>query len=113
MIAYQYGGGAGFENPLLRDPEAVRQDVLDEYVSVEAARERYGVVLTGSAEAYDLAVDDAATAALRAQLATLKRQVRRAAPDAADRVLLVGVGQLVPTCGGSVVGWCKEGEWTC
>ena len=29
-------------------PEKVRDDVLDEYVSIEAARDRYGVVLTGS-----------------------------------------------------------------
>ena len=31
------------------------EDVLDEYVSIEAARDHYGVVLTGSVEAYDLA----------------------------------------------------------
>jgi len=69
VIAYQYGGGAGFESALLRDPEAVREDVLDEYVSVEAARERYGVVLTGSVEDFDLAVDVGATRALREGLA--------------------------------------------
>jgi N-methylhydantoinase B len=69
VIAYQYGGGAGFENPLLRDPEAVKEDVLDEYVSVEAARERYGVVLTGSLADCTLAVDAEATRALRARLA--------------------------------------------
>ena len=44
-------------------------DVLDEYVSLEAARERYGVVLTGDAEAGELAVDSQATSALRARLA--------------------------------------------
>jgi N-methylhydantoinase B len=65
VCAYQYGGGAGFESPLLRDPAAVREDVLDEYVSVEAARERYGVVLTGSAEECDVEVDLAATKQLR------------------------------------------------
>jgi len=69
VIAYQYGGGAGFESPLLRDPEAVREDVLDEYVSLEAARERYGVVLTGSVDDCDVAVDDDATRTLRARLA--------------------------------------------
>jgi N-methylhydantoinase B len=74
VIAYQYGGGAGFESPLSRDPQAVREDVLDEYTSVEAARERYGVVLTGSLEACDLAVDEAATRKLREKL--------RARPDA-------------------------------
>ncbi len=66
ITAYQYGGGGGFESPLLRDPEAVREDVLDEYVSLEAARERYGVVLTGSVEGCDVEVDLEATRALRA-----------------------------------------------
>ena len=65
VIAYQHGGGAGFGPPLERDPEAVKDDVLDEYVSLTAAREKYGVVLTGSLENYDLAVDAGATEALR------------------------------------------------
>jgi N-methylhydantoinase B len=69
VTAYQYGGGAGFESPLLRDPEAVKEDVLDEYVSHEAARDRYGVVLRGSAEEGTLAVDLPATRALRERLA--------------------------------------------
>ena len=69
VIAYQYGGGAGFEPALLRDPEAVKEDALDEYVSITAAREKYGVVLTGSAEHCDIKVDVAATAALRKILA--------------------------------------------
>jgi hypothetical protein len=43
-------------------------DVLEHYVSAKAARETYGVVLSGSAEAETLAVDAAATAALRAEL---------------------------------------------
>jgi N-methylhydantoinase B len=68
VIAYQHGGGAGFGYPLLRDPEEVKEDVLDEYVSVEAARAKYGVVLTGTLEEYDLAVDVAATEALRKQM---------------------------------------------
>ena len=66
VIAYQYGGGAGFEDPLQRSPEAVRDDVLDEYVSLEAAREAYGVVLTGDVESCNIEIDGAATAALRA-----------------------------------------------
>jgi len=69
VIAYQYGGGAGFDSALLRDPEAVKEDVLDEYVSVEAAKEKYGVVLTGTLENYDLEVDMPATEALRKQMA--------------------------------------------
>lgn len=68
VIAYQHGGGAGFGYPLLRDPEAVKEDVLDEYVSLAAARDKYGVVLTGTLEDYDLAVDVAATDALRREM---------------------------------------------
>lgn len=65
VTRYQYGGGAGFENPLLRDPLAVREDVLDEYVSIKAARERYGVVLTGTVEECDIEIDMRGTDALR------------------------------------------------
>ena len=36
-------------HPLDRDPQAVLDDVLDEYVSVEGAHRDYGVVLTGTA----------------------------------------------------------------
>lgn len=68
VIAYQHGGGAGFGPAYLRDAQAVKEDVLDEYVSLEAAREQYGVVLTGSLEEYDLAVDVAATQALREKM---------------------------------------------
>ena len=68
VIAYQHGGGAGFEPALLRDPAAVRDDVLDEIVSITRAREKYGVVFTGTVEEYDLDVDVAATAALRQEM---------------------------------------------
>ena len=69
MTDYQYGGGGGFGDPLLRSPEAVREDALDEYVSIEAARERYGVVLTGRVEDCDVEVDVEATRALRERVA--------------------------------------------
>jgi N-methylhydantoinase B len=62
---YLYGGGGGFGDPLERDPAKVLDDVLDEYVSIEGARRDYGVVLRGSLEAWDLEVDEPATAALR------------------------------------------------
>lgn len=68
VIAYQHGGGGGFGSPLLRDPEAVKDDVLDEYVSLDSARSKYGVVLTGQLEDYSLSVDLAATQTLRARM---------------------------------------------
>jgi N-methylhydantoinase B len=43
VVRCQTGGGGGFGDPAERDPEAVRADVLDGYVSAEAARELYGV----------------------------------------------------------------------
>ena len=68
VIAYQHGGGAGFGPPLERDAEAVRDDVLDEIITIARAREKYGVVLTGSVAQCDVTVDVAATAALRSAM---------------------------------------------
>jgi N-methylhydantoinase B len=65
-IVYDYGGGGGWGDPLDRDPQAVLDDVLDEYVSPEGAERDYGVVLTGSLEDLTLAVDEEATERLRA-----------------------------------------------
>ena len=73
--------GGGFENPLERDPEAVRADVLDEYVSMAAARDRYGVVVTGSPETCDVALDVSATQSLRARL----QAERTSEPEAGGR----------------------------
>ncbi len=39
-VMYDYGGGGGWGDPLDRDPQAVLDDVLDEYVSVEGAEPR-------------------------------------------------------------------------
>jgi N-methylhydantoinase B len=66
-IMYDYGGGGGWGDALDRDPQAVLDDVLDEYVSVEGAERDYGVVLSGSLEDLTLTVDEEATARLRAQ----------------------------------------------
>jgi len=65
QLVYDFGGGGGWGDPLLRDPQAVLDDVWDEYVSVGAALRDYGVVITGSLEGMTLAVDCEATAAER------------------------------------------------
>ena len=64
-IVYDYGGGGGWGDPLQRDPQAVLDDVLDEYVSIEGAARDYGVVLTGSLQDLTLVVDEEATERLR------------------------------------------------
>jgi N-methylhydantoinase B len=59
-VIVRTGGGGGWGDPLQRDPERVRLDVLEELVSRDAARLEYGVVLED-----DLSVNEAATRALR------------------------------------------------
>ena len=63
-----FAAGAGYGDPLERDPGAVRKDVYLEDISLRAAREIFKVVLTGSDE--ELRVDVEATAALRRQALT-------------------------------------------
>lgn len=63
VIYAQSGGGGGWGDPFERDPDAVRADVLDEYVSIEGARRDYGVAI----DARTLEVDRAATKKLRAR----------------------------------------------
>jgi len=62
-VIVRTGGGGGWGDPLERAPESVRVDVLEEFVSREAAREQYGVVLNE-----DLSVNDRATRELRQSL---------------------------------------------
>ncbi len=47
VLRWITNGGGGWGNPLERDPEAVRRDVRDEYVSIEGARRDYGVSICG------------------------------------------------------------------
>ena len=53
--------GGGYGDPLERDPAAVLGDVLDGYVSIEGAREDYGVVIIPD----KLTIDPQATETLR------------------------------------------------
>jgi N-methylhydantoinase B len=57
------GGGGGWGDPLDRDEQAVLADVVNEYVSLDAARDDYGVVI----DAATMTIDGAATAALRSE----------------------------------------------
>jgi N-methylhydantoinase B len=67
LINYDYGGGGGWGDPLDRDPQAVLDDVLDEYVSVEGAERDYGVILVGSLDDLTLELDEDSTRRLRRQ----------------------------------------------
>lgn len=63
-------GGGGWGDPLLREPERVLEDFLDEYVGLAQARDKYGVVIDPESRT----VDREATARERAR----RRQAARA-----------------------------------
>ena len=62
-VVVRSNGGGGWGDPFERDPERVRMDVVEGYVSCENAKSDYGVVL----DPKNLAIDTAATKKLRAE----------------------------------------------
>jgi len=68
-VLIRSGGGAGWGDPLERDPNAVLADVVAGYVSRAAAERDYGVVV--AAVAGNFSVDQQATAALRTKLRSM------------------------------------------
>jgi len=62
-VTIDAAGGGGHGNPLERDPEMVASDVIEGYVSLERAREDYGVVI----DSKTFRVDMEATRKLRNQ----------------------------------------------
>jgi N-methylhydantoinase B len=62
VIQFQSAGGGGYGDPLQRDPAAVEEDVRNGYVSIEQAKEGYGVVI----DSETLSVDPAETEKVRA-----------------------------------------------
>jgi N-methylhydantoinase B len=69
IFRYITAGGGGWGNPLEREPDRVREDVRDGYLSIAAAERDYGVVVTGDPDndPEGLRIDEARTAALREQ----------------------------------------------
>jgi N-methylhydantoinase B len=45
VVIMDAAGGGGYGDPLERDPELVEKDAADGYVSIESAKEDYGVVI--------------------------------------------------------------------
>jgi N-methylhydantoinase B/oxoprolinase/acetone carboxylase alpha subunit len=71
-IEFREPNAAGYGDPLEREPEQVREDVLDDFTTIELARDAYGVVFT---DERTLEIDGAATNALRTKLRA-KRDTR-------------------------------------
>ena len=64
VVTIDAAGGGGCGNPLEREPETVERDVIEGYVSVEKAREAYGVIIHPET----LTLDQEATRKLRESL---------------------------------------------
>lgn len=60
VIQHEQAGGGGFGNPLERDPDLVREDVIDDKISRGLALRAYGVVINAEGE-----IDSIATRAAR------------------------------------------------
>ncbi|MFE3201844.1 hydantoinase B/oxoprolinase family protein [Embleya sp. NPDC055664] len=73
VIRIRTTGGGGWGDPLDRKTESVLRDVQWGKVSRAAAADDYGVVLTGEGD--ELAVDEAATEALRESIRTARPEV--------------------------------------
>ncbi len=66
LVRINTTGGGGWGDPLKRELERVRNDVVCGLVSIKAARNAYGVVVEASAKGYR--VDEEASHALRAKM---------------------------------------------
>jgi N-methylhydantoinase B len=98
-------GGAGYGDPLEREPERVLEDIADGYVSPEGALEDYGVVLDGNE--VDISATEERRAAMRDRRSLLEvsagaeddfdedgRRLARISPAVAER-LGVADGEIV------------------
>jgi N-methylhydantoinase B len=69
-IWFSQSGGGGVGSPLERDPELVRLDVMNDYLTTEAAKKFYGVVIdVGDWEALEYSVNEEETKKAREELA--------------------------------------------
>jgi N-methylhydantoinase B len=63
-VSFQTGGGGGYGSPLDREPDLVLDDVINGYVSLNSAKEDYGVVINEK----EMKVDLEATKELRKKM---------------------------------------------
>jgi N-methylhydantoinase B/oxoprolinase/acetone carboxylase alpha subunit len=84
-ICHITASGGGFGDPLERSPEKVQEDVRQERITIDYARDVYGVII----DANTMAIDEAATQRQRKELA---KEPRQALQDSALRHFLHTVG---------------------
>ncbi|MBY0508761.1 MAG: hydantoinase B/oxoprolinase family protein [Rhodospirillaceae bacterium] len=78
-LRFQTGGGGGWGDPLKRDPERVKRDVRDEYITIDGAYRDYGVVVMGDPinDPENLQIDMIATAKRRAAMESAAQGAER------------------------------------
>jgi N-methylhydantoinase B len=96
-------GGGGFGDPLDRDSARVLRDVLERMVTVDGARDYYGVIVGGD----PLDVDGGATAELRAEI---RRRRVGSAKDAPMPSAAIGAARTLGERSGIVR---SNGHWQC
>ena len=65
VLSIRLPGSGGYGSPLERDPNVVRWDVVNGKISLESAKNNYGVVLNA-----DLTLNEEETKALRKKMGT-------------------------------------------
>jgi hypothetical protein len=100
-------GAGGYGDPLQREPQRVLEDVLDGYVTLDAASRDYGVVLNSAADA----VDEGATQKLRAERRARVTHPGRKAPVMPESYATAA--SIVPDACQKYVGMESESELAC
>ncbi len=88
LLRVETGGGGGWGDPFTKPPVAVQRDVLEGFVTVEAALEQYGVALTAG----DLKIDADATNTARSAAHVSEPTVDRG-PNGHDWLARLGVAE--------------------
>lgn len=111
VLGYAFQGGGGYGDPLKREPEAVRADVSNGHVSLDAAQTQYGVVISADG------VDIAATEAVRLAIRRRRLGGREPTRTAGTGELHVHAGRFICGCGcdlGAVTGdWKRQAVTRC
>jgi len=87
IIVLQSAGGGGYGDPLTRDPAAVLEDVVEGYVSIEAAKRSYGVII------HNEQIDHSATVIQRTQQMNQRHRVRLTGPATTSLYEDIGRGK--------------------
>jgi N-methylhydantoinase B len=88
-IEFREPNGGGYGDPLERAPALVREDVLDDFTTIELAADAYGVIFV---DEKSLEIDEAATDKRRAEI-----RVARSSNGSLNEVFSRQEGRLIPS----------------